>query len=391
MAPDPERRLRVLMVMHMVDSRDLGGARVQLELADELRASGCQVRVLARDEILGGRRQGRLGVSSAAFAAAAVRRVREIAHDYDVIDAHQGNLPVSKRHLNFDGLMVTRSVGLVPLYTEFARTARRRWPNAKRGRFPARELRRWRAWRFMRQTRTTLKLCDLINVANVDEQAYLEEHFGLGKKTVVFGLGIEERRLNDLAGALQGRGPGDRRIAFIGTWTARKGAYDWPDIVARVRRLVPDVSFVFLGTHVGQGELERTLGLTASALTVVPSYTSEQLGSLLGGVRVGALPSYIEGFGIGVVEKMAAGIPSVCYDVPGPRETIGRVAPQLLVPPGDTAAFAERLVELLELDAAAYRELSSRCRSVAKQFSWHVIAAQTLSTYRERLAALRGT
>jgi len=384
-----DRPLRVLMVMHMVASRDLGGARVQLELADELRGMECEVRVLARDEILGDARGGRLGVSPDAFAAAAVRRVREIAHEYDVIDAHQGNLPVSKRRLRFDGLVVTRSVGLVPFYIDFAREARRRWPKEAGGHVLARPLRRWRSRRALKVSKRSLRLSDLVIVPNADERTYLAEHLGLGDRTIVIGLGIEHRRLQRLIAASRERDPPGRVIAFIGTWDARKGAHDWPAIIARVRALVPDASFTFLGTHVPAAELARTLAVSGRTLKVVPSYTSDELAGLLADVRVGALPSYIEGFGIGVLEKMAAAIPSVCYDVPGPRETMGRVDRRLLVPLGDTQAFAERLVELLELDEASYELLGKRCQEVAARFSWHVLARTTLEAYRDRLRALR--
>jgi glycosyltransferase involved in cell wall biosynthesis len=381
------RPLRVLMVMHIKGSKDLGGARVQLEIADELRGAGCEVRVLAREEILGGRRGGRLGVSPDAFAAAAVRHVRRIASEYDVIDAHQGNLPVSKRRLGFDGLLVTRSVGLVHLYEDFARTARLRWPGST-GTLLARPHRRWRAWRMLRVTDVTFRHADVITVPNADERAYLDGG-GLGGKTVVLGLGIEQCRLEELAEVPPVSSSAPPRIAFIGTWGARKGAHDWPGIVAGVRRRLPDASFVFLGTHVAAAELERRLGLPGGAVEVIPTYASAELGGLLRGVRVGALPSYVEGFGIGVLEKMAAGIPSVCYDVPGPRETMGRVDRSTLVLAGDTEAFAERLVELLGLDDRAYAELGARCRAVAAEFSWRVIAKQTLAVYRDGLAQLK--
>jgi glycosyltransferase involved in cell wall biosynthesis len=235
----------------------------------------------------------------------------------------------------------------------------------------------------------TYRLCDQIIVPNADEAAFLGDRLGLGEKTAVIGLGIEQRRLEELSAARPEGDTGGRAIAFIGTWNARKGSHDWPAIVAGVRRLVADAPFVFLGTHVPEEELRRALRLDAGSLEVVPSYSSEQLGGLLANVRAGALPSYIEGFGIGVLEKMAAGIPTVCYDVPGPRETMGRVDRRLLVPAGDTQAFAERLVELLQLDEASYQRLGMRCREVAAEFSWRVLARRTLAVYHERLEALR--
>jgi glycosyltransferase involved in cell wall biosynthesis len=383
-----ERPLRVLMVMHTPASMDLGGARVQLELAEVLRAHGCEVRIMDLDEILGGRRTGRLGVSPMVFSAAAVRRVRAIAHEYDIVDAHQGNLPVSKRRLGFDGLMVTRSVGLAYLYAEFVRSAQSRWPAGTRGHLLARPVRRWRKWRSLRQVTATFRLCDLIIVPNKDERAYLSEHLGVEEKIAVLPLGISQRRLEELGGIGGGDAPPGMRVAFIGDWSARKGSHDWPDIVARVRGRVPAVSFAFLGTRVGAAEVLAEVSPDAGGVDVVPSYRSEELGRLLDGVRVGALPSYIEGLGLGVLEKMAAGIPSVCYDVPGPRETVGQVDRRLLVPAGDTQAFAERVVELLEMDDERYRRLSERCRSVAEEFSWRLIGRATLSAYRERLSLL---
>ncbi|WP_411875731.1 glycosyltransferase family 4 protein [Vulcanococcus limneticus] len=54
-----------------------------------------------------------------------------------------------------------------------------------------------------------------------------------------------------------------------------------------------------------------------------------------------------EGFGIVLIEAMAAGLPVIASDVPACREVLkGGVAGELL-PPGDAAAWAERLAELM--------------------------------------------
>jgi glycosyltransferase involved in cell wall biosynthesis len=387
-----DHTLRVLMVMHLPASLELGGARVQLELAEVLRGHGCKVEVLDRDAILGGRRRGRLGVSPDAFAAAATRHVRSIAADFDVIDAHQGNLPVSKRRLAFNGLLVARSVGLAQLYADFVRESQSRWPTTTNVRLPARPVRRWRKRRFLRHVTETFRLSDLIVVPNEDEREYLARELQAGEKTVVLPLGLSEARLQDLGRLLGERTSTKPRVAFIGDWNARKGSHDWPDILARVRAGLPGASFAFLGTHAGREEVGRALGVEDDdpAVDVVPSYSAPEVGELLRDVRAGALPSYVEGLGLGVLEKMAAGIPSVCYDVPGPRETIGRVDPTLLVAAGDTAAFATRLLELMTLEEPAYRQLSARCRAVAETFSWRLIGERTLAAYQQGRRLLAG-
>jgi hypothetical protein len=50
---------------------------------------------------------------------------------FDIVDAHQGDLPYSKQALNFKGLLVTRSVGLYTFYEEFARQERQQYPPQK--------------------------------------------------------------------------------------------------------------------------------------------------------------------------------------------------------------------------------------------------------------------
>ena len=57
-------------------------------------------------------------------------------------------------------------------------------------------------------------------------------------------------------------------------------------------------------------------------------------------------PSRWEGFGIAVVEAMAAGVPVVCSDVPGMRDVTAEAA--LICPPGDVEAFALAVRRLLK-------------------------------------------
>jgi glycosyltransferase involved in cell wall biosynthesis len=59
--------------------------------------------------------------------------------------------------------------------------------------------------------------------------------------------------------------------------------------------------------------------------------------------------------------------------------------PELLVPSGDLATFADAVCKIIELDLAAYQNLSQRCAEVAAQFSWAAIAEETLSAYRTLL------
>jgi glycosyltransferase involved in cell wall biosynthesis len=130
---------------------------------------------------------------------------------------------------------------------------------------------------------------------------------------------------------------------------------------------------------VGQGDVPW--------IRVVPRFESDELPALLAEATVAGFPSYIEAFGLGVLELMAAGVPTVAYDIPGPRETLGRVGAGLLVPVGKPEALSGRIGELLD-DEALYQKVAHRCEAEAQHFSWDFLADQTVEIYRERLDAM---
>jgi glycosyltransferase involved in cell wall biosynthesis len=72
-----------------------------------------------------------------------------------------------------------------------------------------------------------------------------------------------------------------------------------------------------------------------------------------------ALSSNHEGYNLAIMEAMAAGLPVVATDLPPLRE--GLRDSGLLVPPGDAAAMADALEEML-LNADLRRDLSAASR-----------------------------
>lgn len=90
--------------------------------------------------------------------------------------------------------------------------------------------------------------------------------------------------------------------------------------------------------------------------------------------------SRTEGFGIPVVEAMAAGCPIVATDIPIHREVAGDAA--LYFPEGDARALGETLFKLLSDDALRETLAANGVRRSAN-FSWSRAAERTLQVYRE--------
>jgi glycosyltransferase involved in cell wall biosynthesis len=77
-------------------------------------------------------------------------------------------------------------------------------------------------------------------------------------------------------------------------------------------------------------------------------------------------PSLYEGFGIAIVEAMAAGRPVIASDVGGIPEIVVHEDTGLLVPPGDAGALADAIAALLSRPDRA-RALGARGRERARQ------------------------
>lgn len=387
------RTLKILMVLHMNWNRNLGGSRVQLELADEFQAMGHEVEKFDYYDAFPTKSNSSLleKFNRPSFSAKAKAFVQANAHRFDIIDAHQGNLPFSKQELGIKGLLVARSVGLYAFYNEFAHVEKTKWPPKRKRTRIKNWLHSWQSKQGNHECLRSLQNCDLINLPNHDELAYAGDVLRLGEKSFVFPFGLSPQRQQAFAQVIQ---PANLRltnkqVVFIGTWGTRKGSRDWAEIIKSVKAKVPDVRFLFLGTGFSAKFVLEELNLTANeSIEIIPQFSSDELPKLLSGATVGAFPSYIEGFGFAVLEKLACGLPTVAYDVPGPREMLRHFEENFMFVPGDIGGFSNQIIKLLTLDEIRYAQLSQNCVAVAQMFCWRKIARETLNVYIDCLEKL---
>ena len=392
----PANSLRILTIVSLPWDPKLGAPRVWIELTREWTQAGHTVEKFCLTDAFPGPTVSpvKFALRQVLFPWRAAAYVRRNARRFDIIDGLIGSLPFSKSALRFRGLVVARSVGLYRLYDQFIRRERILWPEQPKGRLIGRLFHQFIAWRLWKNSEKSVRHCDLLILPNDDERLELARDAQIRVPCLVQPYGLTDELRNALAAAAAS--PAERlrrqKICFIGMWSLRKGARDWPKIIAAIRQHHPAAEFLFLGTLANEAVVRSDLGSAAAkSITCRATFDARELPSLLADCAVALFPSYVEGFGLAVLEQLGAGLPTIAYDVPGPRQILEPQRARLLTPAGDPAALAARATEILSLSVLEYEQLSAQCRAIAGNYRWSEIAHDTLDEFRAALYSLGTT
>ena len=346
----PNRPLRILFCVNTPWTETLGAPRVSIELARHLERLGHQCDKFSLED--SGIRPNKLTgpFTVARFQRRLLIHIREHGHKYDMIQAEHNLLPFPRPAYRFGGVLIAKSNGLMHFYREFQREVepdlQRR--AGERGTAPG-NLLRWlgqQAAGDLRAVEQGFRTADQIHLLNRDELAFVRDELGFGDKCLLVSNGLSERRAAALAAsATPQQRARSNTVVFIGTWSLRKGKLEFPEIVRWVREARPETSFRLIGTGTSQDAVRSAFDARdREAVEVVPTFEPDDLPGLLADAKCGVFPSYIEGFGLGVLEMLAAGIPVVAWDVPGPREMLPKY---WLATRGEGSELAQKVISLL--------------------------------------------
>jgi len=149
----------------------------------------------------------------------------------------------------------------------------------------------------------------------------------------------------------------------------------------------PAAGVVMFGEGALRADLEQRIAeLGLSGRVVLPGFRTD-LDSLIGGADVVVLPSYTEGLPNVALEASAAGVPVVATAVGGTPEAVADGVSGFLVPPGQPAAIANKVVELLRDPALRARFGAAGRDRMHEQFTFQAQAA----AYFKLLNTLRST
>lgn len=181
-------------------------------------------------------------------------------------------------------------------------------------------------------------------------------------------------------------------ILCVGQFINRKGRWVFLESAAILLRQFPDLRFLWLMPEPFDQETAArvaTFGLQSAFLPVLSSDVGRDRLSILTFMRVAdifALPSYVEGLPIALLEAMALGIPSVSTEVYAIPEAIHPEKTGLLIKPGDPQQLADAIRRYLENPEFASEIAQAGRNFVLRAFDERDAADIVLRTYEEEFA-----
>lgn len=159
-------------------------------------------------------------------------------------------------------------------------------------------------------------------------------------------------------------------VGAAGRLSREKGMEQFVAAATYVLARTPDAGFIIFGEGPERKNLERLIFQQGLQGKLVLAGFREDVGKLLACLDVSVLSSWTEGLPVVVLEALAAGVPVVATAVGGTPEVIDDGVNGFLVPPGDPAALAQRISELLN-DDNLRRAMGERGRRrVRKEFTF---------------------
>jgi glycosyltransferase involved in cell wall biosynthesis len=178
-------------------------------------------------------------------------------------------------------------------------------------------------------------------------------------------------------------------ILSFGLLRPYKGIENLLEAYGRVRAAVPaDVELWIVGNpRMDVDQLRKQADATGGRVRFVTRFVDDaEIPAIFRRADLLVLP-YLDAEHSGVLYTgLAFGKPMVLSAVGGFPE-VAETGAARLVPPGDVAALAAALEELVGDDAARFELAAAATRAAAGPFSWDEAARQTLDLYRELLEA----
>ncbi len=225
--------------------------------------------------------------------------------------------------------------------------------------------------------RRTYNLADRVIVLSTQCKSWLDTIVKDPDKVVVVYNAVLPPELDE-------KSTSEKQILFLGSLGHRKGVSDLLEAFAKIHLDFPNSSLV-IG---GDGDLEtykqraRELGIE-DKVKFLGWIAGDDKSNCLSNAYLYSLPSYNEGFPMGILEAMSAHIPVVSTTVGGIPDAVTDKKDGFLHQPGDINELAEILKKLLLDETLAKNIGEAGYQKYKNNFSPEIVTSQLKMIYKE--------
>jgi alpha-1,3-mannosyltransferase len=211
----------------------------------------------------------------------------------------------------------------------------------------------------------------------------------ISKRVVLIENGVEIEKFAD-----DGRLVRENRFLFVGKLAYNKNIERLTDVYMKLREVRTDIALDIVGEDI-VGVWEKISQKLASD----PSYPGFQINyhgslddaallKLMKRAKFFILASNFEGFGIAVVEAMAAGRIPIVSDIASMRELITDNQNGFLVDFSNVERAASHIQEILNYPPSHLERIAAAARVASQRFSWNVVGNTYIELYEKCLFGL---
>lgn len=178
--------------------------------------------------------------------------------------------------------------------------------------------------------------------------------------------------------ARYGFGANEVVIAFVGRLVQEKGIQTFIEVIDRLRmRGIPHRVLI-----VGEGPAEAELRTRLPFAVLTGRLGGDELATAFASADVFLFPSASETFGLVTLEALASGLATVVADATGSKDIVRNERDGLVVSPGDSVAFANRIENLI-LDPHRRERFSAAGVQRASEYRWSIILKKMVERFIE--------
>lgn len=225
----------------------------------------------------------------------------------------------------------------------------------------------------------------IISISNSTKQEIVRHYPGASRKIYAISLAYDPDSFNinipekDVRRVKNRYAIVDDYVLYLGTLKPSKNIESLIEAFSLIANRYPLITLVIAGKKGWMYEsiFQKVKELSLEDKVIFTDFVLEaDKPGLIKGAKLFVLPSFWEGFGLDILNAMAAGVPVVASNVGSIPEVVGEAG--ILVDPNSINSIADGIGKVLSAPKEKYNNIVTLGLIQAKKFSWEKTAKETM-------------